>query len=112
MGINVMGRNSDARYPCKPSSVGEKVQERTEFIPAGNPDPKNYKFLDTFQIGKYLIVEMLYPDCKNYEGKKILVYKDVTFKELQKQKLIDPHFSDNRKFRSPIARFEPSQRGF
>ena len=105
MGVISMGRNSSARYPAPvyPTSCSEV---KVDPAPVGNPNPKNYKFLKTLQIGKFLIVEMQYPDCKNYEGKKIMVYKDVTFKTLQKQKLIDPHFSDNKKFKSPIARFD------
>ena len=39
----------------------------------------------------------------------------VTKEELIKQGKdvgIDPHFSDNKKYHSPIARFEPTDRGW
>ncbi len=78
----------------------------------GNPNPANYKIIDTLTFGNILIVEIQYPDCKNYEGKKILVYEGITWAELRKQKLIDPHFSNNKKYKSPIARFEPTERGW
>ena len=42
---------------------------------------------------------------------KILVFKSTVRKILQ-QKLIDPHFSDNKNFISPIARFEPTKEGW
>ena len=57
------------------------------------------------------MVRINYPDCHNYEGNKILVFLDTTREELEKQKAIDPHFSDNPDFISPVARFEPTVRG-
>jgi len=76
-----------------------------------NPNPKNYSIMRSKSIGKYLIVEIKYHDCTNYEGRKIMLY-DCTIDELMRQKIIDPHFCDNKKYLSPIARFEPSKRGW
>lgn len=78
----------------------------------GNPDPANYTIIDTLTIGNLLIVEIKYPSCHNYEGKKILVYEGVSWRKLREQELIDPHFSNNKKFLSPIARFEPTEKGW
>lgn len=78
----------------------------------GNPDPATYTLQRSEQIENFLILGINYPDCKNYEGNKILVFKDVTWKDLAKQKLIDPHFSDNPNKISPIARFEPGPYGW
>lgn len=77
----------------------------------GNPDPNNYKILSHWSCGKFLVIKIKYPDCNNYEGKKILVYKNTTLEDLIKQKSIDPHFSNNKKYKSPIARFEPTDEG-
>lgn len=77
----------------------------------GNPNPKRYNFLHVETIGKMLIVKIQYPDCSNYEGVKILVYKDVTLESLINQKEIDPHFTDNKSYISPVARFVPSPEG-
>ena len=79
---------------------------------SSNPNPSNYEILDSRQIGPYLIVKIKYPDCTNYEGIKILVFKGCTLGTLQLQKLIDPHFSENKEFHSPIARFEPTDAGW
>lgn len=78
-----------------------------------NPNPENYTILahKEFSNGK-LLVKIQYDDCTNYEGKKILLYDKCTLKQLQDQKLIDPHFSDNKEFKSPIARFEPTIQGW
>lgn len=77
-----------------------------------NPDASKYVIVRHRKEGKFLIVEMNYPNCTNYEGDKILVYKDITITELKRQKLIDPHFSENQKFHSPIARFVPTEEGW
>ena len=77
-----------------------------------NPDPSNYNILRYAEIGEFLVVEIQYPDCKNYEGKKILLYDGLTINDLKGQRLIDPHFSNNKKYKSPIARFEPTRHGW
>jgi hypothetical protein len=86
-----------------------------------NPNPNNYKIeecweqsveLDDGTQGNLLVINIHYPDCTNYEGRKILVYKNTTLLELVNQKTIDPHFSDNKEFYSPIARFLPTNEGW
>lgn len=77
-----------------------------------NPDPSNYKIIDKTTIGNYLILLINYPDAKNYEGNKVLLFENVTLSQLEKQGSIDPHFAENKKFFSPIARFEPTQKGW
>lgn len=80
--------------------------------PTGNPDPLNYEILRSQQVGRHLVVEVKYLDCTNYEGRKIMVYSNLTISNLILQKVVDPHFTVSDKFRSPIARFEPTDRGW
>ena len=89
--------------------VNEVIKEVKKSLP--NPNPKNYEIQSNYQIGKFLIIQIKYLDCINYEGIKILVFK-TTMEKLMAQKNIDPHFCDNKKFISPIARFEPTQEGW
>lgn len=77
-----------------------------------NPDPSNYTIEKHIGIRNYTIVQIIYHDCTNYEGRKILVYKDCTIDDLKRQDIIDPHFSENKKYHSPIARFEPTENGW
>lgn len=78
-----------------------------------NPNPLNYKIVKYAEFyGHYLLVKINYPDCKNHEGNKILLFENCSMDELLKQKKIDPHFSDNKKLHSPIARFEPTNKGW
>lgn len=76
-----------------------------------NPDPSKYTILSYFKNNRYLMISIQYEGCTNYEGKKVLVYRDCTIDQLRTQKLIDPHFSENKKYFSPIARFEPTNFG-
>lgn len=117
MGISCLGRNSDSRYSfCRPDpapGVNDKaIDQIREIIYKLDPmpNPNNYVINQTRQIGRYLIVEMNYPDCTSYEGNKILMFQ-TTLVQLEEQKTIDPHFSKNKKYISPIARFEPTDKG-
>jgi hypothetical protein len=77
-----------------------------------NPDPNRYQIKNDIQKNEYLIVAIKYDNCINYEGEKVLVFKDCTLQQLKKQKFIDPHFSSNKLYHSPIARFEPTETGW
>lgn len=84
-------------------------------VDTGNPDPWSWTILRSVQIGTMLVVEIKYPNCTNYEGKKILLYENITELGLRNQGKVDPHFfpNDNRtRYRSPFARFEPTERGW
>ena len=97
----------------EPSFTAEwtkEVVEKVVFPP--NPNPSNFKIKKVEEDRGYLVVFINYPDCTNYEGNKILVYAGLTLKELVNQKMIDPHFSNNKKYPSPIARFEPTHDGW
>lgn len=78
----------------------------------GNPNPSNYELLKIEQIGKFLLIKIRYPDCSNYEGVKILVFKNVELTALINQHNIDPHFSDSKKHHHPIVRFVPTDEGW
>lgn len=81
-------------------------------VSSGNPDPNNYKLVRAEEAGEYLLLQISYPNCANYEGNKVLVYKGINLIGLVNQKTIDPHFSNNKQFASPIARFVPTEEGW
>lgn len=79
--------------------------------PEGNPNPYRFKVLQKKLIGKSVVVFVNYPDCKNYEGDKILVFKnEKDFNANVSIGTLDPHFSQTHP--SPIARFEPTKNGW
>jgi hypothetical protein len=91
--------------------AGQKSIESKDNI--SNPDPTKWSIIKSKNIGEFLIVLINYPNCTNYEGNKILIYDNsVTIEDLYKQKLIDPHFSNNKEYYSPICRFRPDKTGW
>lgn len=95
MGANIFNRSSYSNFD------GNKDP---------NPKPDNYQIIQSWKIGKFTIIQLKYPDCTNYEGIKILVFK-ASLLDIINQKKIDPHFSDNKTYISPIARFAPTHTG-
>lgn len=126
MGIHRKSGDNGARrssYPSGPWINGIKpagydrtytppATPKTEPPPQGNPDPTNYQIIKAEEVNGYLIVKIKYPNCTNYEGEKILVYKNMTLIKLVNQKVIDPHFFNDKTFASPVARFVPTQEGW
>ena len=96
---------------CTVKVIHEHIHKNTQKPLFPNPDPNNYDIIYAKQIKNFLLIQIHYPDCINYEGIKILIYKDITLSDLKKQDSIDPHFSRNKRFKSPIARFVPSVEG-
>jgi len=81
------------------------------YNPTPNPDPNKFKLVWHENINGYPVLLVNYPDCTNYEGDKILVYdRDFDINILLCTHRIDPHFYSAKD--SPIARFEPTQRGW
>lgn len=83
-----------------------------EYIPScsPNPDPTNFNILDVKIVNRFAIVLVEYPNCTNFEGKKVLVFEDVSESEIRDMKSIDPHFCDLG-HKSVVARFEPTEQG-
>ena len=82
-------------------------QEKT-IIVNSTPNPRNFTLVRKVIVNGYPILWVHYPDVNNYEGNKILMYeKNFNLERLKNR--IDPHFfilGD-----SPVARFEPTERG-
>ena len=87
-------------------------EEKVIYKKLPNPDPYNYKIVRAQEVNNNLLVMINYPDCTNYEGNKILAFKNYTVEKLLKRKSVDPHFSNNTKFKNPVARFEPTDLGW
>jgi hypothetical protein len=78
--------------------------------PTNNPDPSKYTVKRQQTIGNFLLMEVNYPDCKNFEGNKILLFENVDIVTLLNTRKIDPHFS--KTYVSPVARFIPTEEGW
>src|SRR5688500_16443307 len=79
---------------------------------APNPNPWRGTIMDMKQCGDQLVAKVRYPDADNYEGVKIMVYRDLTMLDLASSLRIVPHFVDPKDGSSqpvPFARFEPTE---
>lgn len=65
------GTTNDNSCTCKSCKNSEPAPK----LP--NPDPLKWEVLNSFEENGYLLVELHYPDCTNYEGKKIMLYEGV-----------------------------------
>jgi len=115
VGLNIF--SSGSTYDVSRSSydkppVIERIIEKVKTVLPGNPNPIKFEILGYTEIGKFLIAEVKYPGVTNYEGRKILVYCGITISDLREQGHADPHFASSDKYHSPVARFEPTARGW
>lgn len=108
MGLNFLGSGSTYESP----KVIEKIVEKTIIVKPGMPNPIKFSIEEYTQIGNFLVIRLKYSGVTNYEGKKILVYEGINIQSFKNQGHADPHFSNNPKFHSPIARFEPTAQGW
>lgn len=109
MGLNLIGSGCGCSrsYP----RVVTQMIEKEKIVKEPNPNPRNFRVDKVIEEGGFAIAEIYYPDCTNFEGKKILVFEGVTELDLRRMDFIDPHFCD-RGHLTPIARFEPTEKGW
>lgn len=74
-----------------------------------NPNPLLFIVNKAQEIGEFVVAEVKYIGCTNYEGKKILVWQGLSVVELFDLVELDPHFVEGSKL---IARFEPNDAGW
>lgn len=75
-----------------------------------NPDPKKFKYLSLAQVKDNVVAKVQYEGCTNYEGIKIILYRNTKVVDLANAKVLDPHFTKTGLLR-PFARFEPTPEG-
>lgn len=117
MGIRLVFRESYNESDwCANVERQEKLDGMAPEYPPGSPNPSNYEIVGAMEIAcncgqhRGCIIEAIYPDCTNYGGRKIMVYISPMDSVISHGRL-DPHFSDDGKSISPIARLEPTERG-
>lgn len=76
--------------------------------PPPNPNPANYRVVEHHEVGDFVILKVKYPDCTNFEGEKILVFKGIERFALTSRGFLDPHFCKKSKL---VARFVPTKQG-
>lgn len=66
---------------------------------------------ETHEVNGHTIALVHYRKAKNYGGDKLLVYQNTKPKEVEKAKVLDPHFDEEYGTMSPFARLEPTEEG-
>lgn len=89
-------------------SGGTGLWERRTAPVKGEPVPCRFEIKFATSIGRFSTARIKYPDCTNYEGMKIVVFKDTPLSQLYKMAEIDPHFSESSNI---VARFAPTEQG-
>lgn len=79
--------------------------------PNPNPNPKNFSLIRVYIENNLAIVEAEYPDCTNFEGKKIMVFPESSLLKIEHRAELDPHFCENCDL-GLIARFAPTAAGW
>lgn len=93
--------------------IGSRCSSSPYSVSNSNPDPSRFTILDWAAFGLFLVLKVQYPDARNYEGIKIMVYEGFRDTEALRRAVsnrLDPHFSESGV--SPIARFEPTDAGW
>lgn len=80
--------------------------------PPATPDAGNFEIDEVERVGPHLVMRVIYPNCAKceYEGKKVMVFLDVSEKEVLKWREIDPHFRNPQSVRSPKTAPTPAAR--
>ena len=74
---------------------------------ASAPNPVVWSLLSRLDYNNATVLKVRYPNCTNFEGIKILVFKGRLPEELPA--VLDPHFSEHE---GPFARFSPTHEGW
>lgn len=84
-----------------------EAEKKSQF----DPNPSVFSIIKIASCNRNVAIVIKYPNCKNYEGDKIIVYRNVAVSEVLGAREIDPHFKDAGKLK-PFARFEPTDEGW
>jgi hypothetical protein len=84
------------------------------------PDAERFEIIEVNRIGAHLVMKVQYPNCAKcaYEGNKVMVFLNVSERDVLRWRRIDPHFRDPKASRSPreapppAARFPASAEGW
>ena len=74
-----------------------------------DPNPLNFNIGKLYKNGKWLLAEIRYPNCTNFEGIKIILFEGLSIEQLKNKTYLDPHFSNTGNI---FARFKPTKEGW
>ncbi len=112
MGIRVINRSGPFSIPTALRTELNQIPPGAApaSVPPGNPDPRRFFIVKIESVGRWVVAMIDYPDCTNFEGMKILVWRGVSRYDIENALWIDPHFTEGHL--SPFARFKPTDAGW
>ena len=98
----------------------EQYAYKLKELEANSPDASKYAIERVERVGAHLVLEVLYPNCAkcSYEGRKVMVFLNVSEMDALRWRRIDPHFRDptlkvtKEDAPAPAARFPASDEGW
>lgn len=105
--VFIMGLYFGMRNSIRKSGSNYEAERTSEF----DPNPTKFTIRKYNEQNGNLAILVNYPNCKNYEGDKIIVYKNTTWEQVRNLNELDPHFTDETTIK-PFARFEPTAEGW
>lgn len=78
----------------------------------GEPQPHRFAIDRAVAIGHCVVAAVTYKDATEFNGLKVLVYRNVSLTQLRNASKLDPHFLEHSLWPKPFARFEPTEEGF
>lgn len=118
--LNNVTTTAICRHPAGYHSRNETAGLGTWKSEPKTPDAEKYKVKEAEQVGKHLVLKVLYPNCSScaYEGNKVLVFLNTTALQAMRWEKIDPHFrapmvgGKGTEAPSPAARFPANAEGW
>jgi hypothetical protein len=100
-----------ARYSRQQKEKAEGEVKRLQKL-LDAPDPALYEVVDIEQIGNHLVMKARYPHCPKcfYEGTKVMVFLNCTYKDAVMWRRVDPHFGDPKLKTTQVVAPHPSAR--
>lgn len=102
-----MGLHLGMRSSIRKNGLNYEQSKISKF----DPNPTNFIIKDYKEKNGNLVILVHYPNCINYEGKKILFFKNTTWNVVKILTELDPHFTEESTIK-PFARFEPTFEGW
>lgn len=100
-----------ARIPAPPAPPATLVAvPKPAYAPLPEPE-KRHQILQLYVCGRFVVAAVRFLDSTNYEGLKCLVY-EARVEDIERATFLDPHFCETGRHLVPIARFEPTDRGW
>lgn len=92
--------------------IGKKswLRAETNQRHPNDPNPNNFIIQEIIPLPGYTIANIVYPNCTNFEGQKLILFLgEYTLQQLRKMS-IDPHFLEKTEPKV-VARFRPDEEG-